>query len=83
VHDHRIADLDVRHPSANLIDPAGVLVAERVRQRHARLLGPLPLLDVQVRAAQPRRSDPDDNVERPDRARLVHLVNGERLAIGA
>ena len=58
VHDHRVADLDVRDTGADLVDPAGVLVPGRVGQRDLRLLGPLPLLDVQVGPAQARGADP-------------------------
>jgi hypothetical protein len=51
MHDHRVAHLDVGHAGADLVDPARVLVPGRVGQLHARLLGPLTLLDVQVRPA--------------------------------
>ena len=37
VHDHRVADFDVGHAGADLVDPAGVLVAGRVWQHD---LGP-------------------------------------------
>jgi hypothetical protein len=52
-----------------------------VRQRGVLDLRPLALLDVEVRAAQPRRADLDDDVERPLDRRLVDLVDLERLAV--
>src|SRR5207248_5015549 len=61
---------------------AGVLVAERVGQRHAGLLGPLPLLDVEIGAAQAGRADADDDFERPRSTRLVDLVQGQGVVIG-
>ena len=64
MHDHGVADLDVGDARADLVDPAGVLVAGRVGQLDLGLLGPLALLDVQVGAAQPGGADPDDHVER-------------------
>jgi hypothetical protein len=82
VDDDRVAHLHVRHPRADLVDPARVLVAGRVGQPDLRLLGPLPLLDVQVGAAQAGRTDPHDDVERSGRLRLVDLVELERLLVG-
>ena len=64
------------------MDPACVLVAERVRQLHAGLLGPLALLDVEIRAAEAGGADPDDYIEWPHRARLVDLVQGQWLVVG-
>src|SRR4051794_14257364 len=48
---------------AALLSPAGVLVADRVRQPHARPLGPLPFNDVQVGTAPPGPADLHDDVE--------------------
>jgi hypothetical protein len=42
VQDHRVADGDVGHRGADLVHPAGVLVAEDVRQRGAHPAVPLP-----------------------------------------
>src|SRR3954464_13729387 len=81
VDDDRVADLDVRHAGADLVDPAGVLVARRVGQLDLGLLGPLPLLDVQVGAAEPGRPDLDDDVERPRDLRLVDLVHLQGLVV--
>ena len=58
---------------ADLVHPAGVLVAGRVGQLDLGLLGPLALLDVQVGAAEARRADPHDHVERAGGLRLVDL----------
>ena len=66
---------------ADLVDPAGVLVAGRVGQLDLGLLGPLALLDVQVGAAEPRRADAHDDVERAGDLRLVDLVELQRLVV--
>ena len=81
VHDHRVADLDVGHAGADLVDPARVLVAGRVGQLDLGLLRPLALLDVQVGAAQPRRADLHDHVERAGDLRLVDLLELQRLVV--
>src|SRR4051794_21168036 len=82
VDDDGVADLDVRHAGADLVDPARVLVAGRVGKLDLGLLGPLPLLDVEVRAAQPGRADLHDDVERAGDLRLVDLVHLQRLVVG-
>ena len=64
VQDHRVADGHVGHRGADLVHPAGVLVADRVGQRRAHRLGPLALDDVQVGAAHAGAADLDDHVER-------------------
>lgn len=79
VDDDGIPDLDVRDRRSDLVDPAGVLVARRVGQLDLGLLGPLALLDVQVRAAEAGRADAHDDVQRSGHARLVDL---ERLVVG-
>ena len=66
---------------ADLVDPAGVLVARGVGQLDLGLLGPLALLDVQVGAAEPGRADPHDDVERTGDLRLVDLVELQRLVV--
>ncbi len=75
VDDDRVADLDVRHARADLVDPARVLVPGHVGELDAGLLRPLALLDVQVGAAQPGRADLHDHVERPEDLRLVDLLD--------
>src|SRR4051812_9257282 len=77
----RVADRDVRSAGADRVDPAGVRVARRVGQLGLGLLGPLPLLDVQVGAAEPGRPDLDDDVERPQDLRLVDLVHLQGLVV--
>ena len=81
MHDHRVADLDVGDAGADLVHPARVLVAGRVGEDDLGLLGPLPLLDVEVGAAQPGGADLHDDVERPGRLGLVDLVELERLVV--
>src|SRR5215218_171789 len=81
VDDDGVADLDVRHRRADLVDPAGVLVAGRVGQLDLGLLGPLPLLDVQVRPAQPGRPDLNHHVERTGDLGLVDLVELQGLVV--
>src|SRR4051812_31292620 len=82
VDDDGVADLDVRDAGADLVHPAGVLVARRVGQLHLGLLGPLALLDVQVGAAEPGRADADDHVERARDLRLVDVVHLQSLVVG-
>src|SRR3954452_14089864 len=81
VHDDGVADLQVGDTGPDLAHPAGVLVPGRVGQPDLRLLGPLPLLDVQIGAAEPGRTDPHDDVERPGGPRLVALVEPQRLVV--
>ena len=76
--DHGVADLDVGHAGADLVDPARVLVAGHVGEHDLGLLRPLALLDVQVGAAQPGRADLHDHVERPEDLRLVDLLDLQR-----
>ena len=64
VADDRVADLDVGDAGADLVDPAGVLVAGDVGQLDAGLLRPLAFLDVQIGAAEAGGADLDDDVER-------------------
>ena len=64
VQDHRVADGHVGDRGADLVHPAGVLVAERVGQRRVHRRVPLALDDVQVGAADPGAADLHDDVER-------------------
>src|SRR5262249_20306123 len=50
-------------------------------ERHAGLLRPLALLDVQVGPAQPGRPDPHDHVQRPEDLRVVDLLDLQRLVV--
>src|SRR3954468_5974541 len=81
VHDHRVADLDVGDAGADLVHPAGVLVPGRIGEDDLGLLGPLPLLDVEVGAAETGGPDLHDHVERPGGLGFVHLVELERLVV--
>ena len=63
VDDHRIADGHMVDGGADGLDPAGVLVAERVRECDAGLLPPLTLDDVEVGPAEAGPADADDDVE--------------------
>src|SRR5829696_1039215 len=78
VADHCVPDLDVGYRRADLLDPAGVLVSEHVGQeRIVRVLYGLPLSldDVYVRAAQPRRPDAHDHIERTLYLGFVYLLD--------
>jgi hypothetical protein len=63
VQDDLVPDRDVRDRVADGVHPTGVLVTDRVGQGDPRLRLPLPLEDVEVGAADPGATDPDDDVE--------------------
>src|SRR5579859_66426 len=75
VQDHGVADGHVGDRRADLVYPAGVLVAERVGQRGVHRGVPLPLDDVQVGPADAGPADLHDDVQRALDARLGHLVD--------
>jgi hypothetical protein len=81
VDDDGVADGDVGDGGAHLVDPARVLVAERVRKLDPALLLPLALDNVQVGAAEACPADPHDDVERVGGPRLLHLLENELLVI--
>ncbi len=60
--DHRIADLQMRHGRAKLFDPAGILMAHDMRQRHFHLAAPDAFNDMQIGPANPGAADPHDHV---------------------
>jgi hypothetical protein len=64
VEDDRVARLDMGDGRADLVDPAGVLVAQGVGQGrvHAGLV-PLAQVQVDVGTAQPGPTDLDDDVQ--------------------
>ena len=68
MQDHLVADGDVGDGVTDRMHPAGVLVADRVGQRHAGLLLPLAFDDVHVGAADAGAADPHDHVERAGRS---------------
>ena len=80
--DHGVADRDVGHGRADLVDPPGVLVPGGVGELDLRLLRPLPLLDVEVRPAQPGSADAHDDVERSHSTRLLDLLQGQWVVVG-
>src|SRR6266705_685471 len=67
------ADRHVGDGAAHCRHPAGVLVAERVRQWHAGLVGPLAFDDVQVGPAYAGATDLHDDVERRRDLRIRHV----------
>ena len=81
VEDHRVAHLDVGHRRADLVHPARVLVARGVGEDDLGLLGPLALLDVEVRAAQSGAADLDDDVVGPRGLGLVELLDLQGLVV--
>ena len=81
VDDHRIADGDVVDGGAHRVDPARVLVAERVRERDARLLPPLTLDDVEVGPAEPGPADADDDIEGVGQLGFGDVLDSGILAI--
>ena len=81
VDDDRVTDLDVRDARADLVHPAGVLMAGRVRELDVGPGGPLALLDVQIGAAQAGRADAHDDVEGPRGLRLVDRVELQGLVV--
>ena len=76
MQDHGVSDFDVGYTRSYLLDPAGILVAEYVgQQRAVRILdrGPLAFDDVDIGAAEPGGTDPDDDVQRLFYLRLFYL----------
>jgi hypothetical protein len=81
VQDHRVTGLQMLNRRADRVDPAGVLVPQRVRERDVALGCPLAFDDVQVGPAQTGSADPDDHVERPDGLRLGDILDNRALLI--
>ena len=75
-HDHAVADLQVLDLRADLDDLAHELVAEDVALLHRR---DEAVVEVQVRAADRRRGDPDDRVARVQDLRVGHVARPARL----
>ena len=80
--DDGVTDGDVVHRGADLVHPAGVLVAERQRQIGGPRWGEPPVADVHVGAAQPCPGDPHDHVVRTGDRGLGDLVQSRRLMVG-
>ena len=82
VQDHGVADLDVRDPVADLVDPAGVLVADDVGQLRVHRGRPVAVDDVQVGAAHAGATDLDDHVQRTLELRLRDVVDLRVFVVG-
>jgi hypothetical protein len=74
VDDHGIAAPHAPDSVPDRLDPAGVLMAERVGQLRLEDVLPDPLDDVQVGAAEARAADPHDHVMRVLQVWLADLV---------
>jgi len=72
-----VADLEVGHAVADLLDDAGALVSEHARQRE----GDEPLANAEVRVAQPGRHDPDKDLAAL-RTVDLDLLEDERRVVG-
>ena len=84
VHNHRVTNLDVGHRGSDLLDPTCVLVAQDVGQLESYVLlhrSPVTVADVDVGAAESRRADPYDHVERTVYPRFVDLVDPQILVV--
>src|SRR5262249_5431732 len=81
VHDHLVAFAHVGDRRPYRLDPAGVLVADRVRQLHTRLLRPLAFEAVHSGPAHPRTADLDHHVEWLRGLWYGHLLHLEVLVV--
>jgi hypothetical protein len=81
VQDDGVADFDIRYGRADLMHPAGVLMAECVGKVGTHRRGPLALHDVQVGAAYSGAADLDDHVQRSSDRRLWNLLNDRVLVV--
>ena len=81
MEDHGVIAAHVGDRGADLADPPGVLVTERVRQGDVALLRPLALDDVQVGPTQPGPADLDDDVQGAGDARFGHIVEDRLLLV--
>ena len=79
MQDDGVAHRHVGDRGADLVHPAGVLVAQDVGQRRVHRRVPLALHDVQVGAAHPGAADLHDDVERATDGRLWYLVDHRHL----
>ncbi len=81
MQDDRVSHRDVRDRRPDLGHPAGVLVAERVRQADAGAAVPLALDDVQVGAAHAGAADLHDHVQRSGDGGLRDLFDDDVLVV--
>jgi hypothetical protein len=82
VDDDDVADIDVVDGRPHGVDPAGVLVPQRVREVHVALGLPLAFDDVQIRSAHPGAADANNHVERPGDRRVGDLLDRRTLTVG-
>src|ERR1700722_7213725 len=75
MEDDGVADADIGDGGADLVHPAGVLVAEDVGQRGAHPAVPLAFDDVQVGPAYPGAADLHDDIEGMRDLRFWDLVD--------
>jgi hypothetical protein len=74
VADDGVTDGQVIDRRADRVDPAGVLVPENKGQIRRDGVGEPAVDDVQIGAAQPGATDPDDDVVRPGCLGFRHIV---------
>jgi hypothetical protein len=80
--DDRITDADFIHRGADLVHPPRVLVPESTRQVDGHRGSEPTVPDVQIGTAQPRPTDPDDDVVRASDRRLRHFIESGTLTVG-
>ena len=81
VDDDLVRLADVGHRGPDPMNPAGILVPDRVRQLHLRLLGPLALENVKIGSAYTRAADLHHHIERPCRCRDRYLRQLQVLVV--
>jgi len=79
--DDRIADRNVANGRADRFDPAGILVADRVREARVKCGLEPALEDMEIRSADAGAGNPDDDVVRVHDPGLGHVDELERLVI--
>src|SRR5438445_10940892 len=82
MHDDLLALLERGHGVADLLDHAGVFVAQGVRQVHLDLLPPNAFHDMQIGVAYARARDPNQDLARILDSRGVDINDFERLVVG-
>jgi hypothetical protein len=81
VDDDLVLLADVGHRGPDCMHPTGILVPDRVRQLHLRLLGPLALENVKISSAYTRTADLHHHIERPCRCRDRYLRHLQVLVV--
>jgi hypothetical protein len=80
--DHRLPNGHVLDRGADLVHPAGVLVAQGERQLGGHGRGEPAVPNVDVGAAHPGPSYPDDHIVRPVDGGLRDVVEAGRFVVG-